>query len=525
MLETVTLTSADDQFAATPSYGETITTTYEYEHHQLHHVIYADGAEEETEEEYEYDPAGNLVSMIDRSGRETTTLYDLLNRPLVTTLPDPDGADPLSAPQFTYLYDSIGRDLRSADAVDSLTGYRYDPRGWLASLSGEQGYQEAYQYNGVGQLAAFTDALSRVTTYQYDDLARLTQILLPDPDAETANQPIVFGYDKDSRLETVTDQQDRTTDYDYNRRHWLTQVQLPAAVENDPRPETNYLYDDAGNVTSMTELVTDYGTPSYRTTDYFYDDLNRLDHVSLPTVQDGTGSNAHPLWTYKYDVYGRLTNVWDPVAYTRTADADSTQYVYNDLHQLTQALLPDPNPGDSDTSRPTTDYTYTLTGQVQQVTELVDALADPQVSRTTTYQYDALDRLIRSISPDPETGGGPDQGSNPTDPNLADPDSNTPFMVYGYDVAGNLTSESDAFGHETTYHYDRLYRQTGQTRVDPADTTRRRASATTWSAISSRSPTRKATPPPGSTTAWTAPRPRPTNWATRATSSTTWWAT
>ena len=218
--------------------------------------------------------------------------------------------------------------------MDSLTGYQYDPRGWLALLSGEQGYQEAYQYNGVGQLTAFTDALSRVTTYQYDDLARLTQILLPDPDAETANQPIVFGYDKDSRLETVTDQQDRTTDYDYNRRHWLTQVQLPAAVENDPRPETNYLYDDAGNVTSMTELVTDYGTPSYRTTDYFYDDLNRLDHVSLPTVQDGTGSNAHPLWTYKYDVYGRLTSVWDPVAYSTTEDADSTQYVYNDLHQL-----------------------------------------------------------------------------------------------------------------------------------------------------------------------------------------------
>ena len=108
-----------------------------------------------------------------------------------------------------------------------------------------------------------------------------------------------------------------------------------------------------------------------------------------------------------------------------------------------------------------------MTGQVQQVTELVKQNEYPVAddSRTTTYQYDALDRLIRSISPDPADGSAP----SGNDPNTADPGEDTPFMVYGYDVSGNLTSETDAIGNKTTYEYDRLYRQTKQTRVDLAD--------------------------------------------------------
>lgn len=99
---------------------------------------------------------------------------------------------------------------------------------------------------------------------------------------------------------------------------------------------------------------------------------------------------------------------------------------------------PDPDGAGALTS-PITQYRYDLIGNLT-------AVIDP-LNRTTSYQYDARNRLIRHTSPDPD-GTGPAVAS---------------FTGYSYDAVGNLTTVGDALGQTTRYGYDALNRRVSVT--------------------------------------------------------------
>jgi RHS repeat-associated protein len=122
-------------------------------------------------------------------------------------------------------------------------------------------------------------------------------------------------------------------------------------------------------------------------------------------------------------------------------------------------------------------YQYDANGNRTQIT-------DP-LSHVTTFQYDALNRLINTVQPIPQTGGtnpqigmtydGQSQLAKVTDPRslattytvdglgntgtLASPDTGTATSVF--DPAGDLTSRTDAKNKKATYTYDALNRLTG----------------------------------------------------------------
>ncbi len=75
---------------------------------------------------------------------------------------------------------------------------------------------------------------------------------------------------------------------------------------------------------------------------------------------------------------------------------------------------------------------------------------DP-LGNVTEYEYDALDRLIRIIQPDPDGQGALE----------------SPETQYAYDAAGRLTSVTDPLGRVTGYEYDALGRP-AQPRAKPA---------------------------------------------------------
>jgi len=124
----------------------------------------------------------------------------------------------------------------------------------------------------------------------------------------------------------------------------------------------------------------------------------------------------------------------------------------------------------------TWNYLYDPNGNRTQIT-------DP-LSHVTTFQYDALNRLIKTTQPIPQTGGTAptigttyderDQVTRVTDPRslstsytidglgntttLASPDTGTATSVF--DAAGDLASRTDAKNKRVTYVYDALNRLT-----------------------------------------------------------------
>ncbi|CDG81421.1 RHS repeat-associated core domain-containing protein [Janthinobacterium agaricidamnosum] len=131
--------------------------------------------------------------------------------------------------------------------------------------------------------------------------------------------------------------------------------------------------------------------------------------AAAQTVQNTT-------WSYLYDAAGNLSQTTDPLG-------RATNLSYDALSRLKQTLQPAPITG---ATRPATTYTYDGLDQISSVT-------DPR-SLVTNYTVDGYSNQTALASPD------------------------TGLSAQNYDLAGNLTSNTDARGKTTTYAYDVLNR-------------------------------------------------------------------
>jgi RHS repeat-associated protein len=198
-------------------------------------------------------------------------------------------------------------------------------------------------------------------------------------------------------------------------------------TQTDPLAnQTTWTYDPAGNLKSRKDA-------KLRTTSYDYDAANHLTSVTAP---------GPTVTSYGYDDVGNLTSRTD-------AKLHGTQYEYDAANHLTAVVSP---------TQQRWTYAYDAAGNL---TKMVDAggnaTPDP-ADRTTTYGYDALNRL--------------------TTINYSDA---TPDVILAYDANSNRTAMTDGAGSET-YTYDTLDRLTGVTRsrksfayvYDPASNLKKR---------------------------------------------------
>jgi YD repeat-containing protein len=123
-------------------------------------------------------------------------------------------------------------------------------------------------------------------------------------------------------------------------------------------------------------------------------------------------------------------------------NSNRTEYQYDVLNRLVRTIEADPDGGGGPLTSPTTQIAYDARGNVASAT---DARGN-----TTTSLYDDKNRLIESTGPDPD-GAGP----------LA-----APVTRYAYDLAGNLASLTDANGNVTQYQYDSRNRRVAMTDPD-----------------------------------------------------------
>ncbi|MCB8818802.1 RHS repeat-associated core domain-containing protein [Desulfosporosinus shakirovi] len=332
---------------------------------------------------YTFDNAGNMLSMINGKGKITQNGYGS-GSVLRTEI------DALNK-SITYKYDLAGNvaDVIDRNGNETTMGYDLGNR-LLSKLVAQTGDEVSYTYDNMGNRATMTD-VSGVSTYSYDANNRLLNV------AKGGANQINYTYDKAGNVLTVADSKGFTTSYTYDAAARMGTVKYTI---NGSAKTTNYTYDLNGNRQSI-------AYPGGITENYQYDKNNRLltlanaapagtvsnyqytyyDNGLQKTKQDSYGTT-----TYSYDGNGRIQQVNGP--------GKTTVYTYDEAgnrQSMDETYTSDQSSGYADQANQAdikyaikhSDYVYSDTNTLMQLTETMKNSAGTEVLRRITYnQYD-----------------------------------------------------------------------------------------------------------------------------------------
>jgi len=349
----------------------------------------AKGTLDEQVTAYERDASGRVVAWVDPLLRRTTYEYDARgNVTAVTQL-----AGTADAVTRGLTYDAYGNVLSTTDELGFETRYRYDDRGRLVAEVDPTNRETTYGYTGGGvRPTSVTDPAGKTTKLTYDgsDL-----VAAEDPLGRTTKLQVdVLG-----RTTAMTDPLGDTTRFDFDDGNQIRKI-------TDPRGrDTSYAFDPNGNPTSLTDARGTTHPATYDAMDElatWNDGLartHRIERDLLGNVTKATDRKGQ-LTTRKYDGLGRLTFV----GYGTGGTATSPTYAST--------------------------ITYTR-DKANRLTKVVDS-----VDGTTTFEYDALDRRTKEISPRGTIAYAHDKAGRRTSMTV----TGRPAVAYTYDDAGRPTA-------------------------------------------------------------------------------------
>ncbi|HEX7167567.1 MAG TPA: RHS repeat-associated core domain-containing protein, partial [Acidimicrobiales bacterium] len=396
---------------------------------------------------YEIDPVGRTTKVTDALGNTTSTSYtsnsNVKQRSIggaattfeYSALNAATGMQLDTGARYEYVYADPAhphQPTRITDPQGNQFDFAYDVPGNLDSMTNDLAVDNQVDVtrNAKGQVTVSSDPRDEVTGYQYDTAGNLKKITPPAPLGF-----VTLTNDALSRVKTVRDGKGQTETYTYDVLDRVTRI------DYQDGSSVVYTYDGDGNIVQTTDAL---GVVTMT-----YDQRNNL--VSRTTA-DGTTVS------YTYDGMGNLASITDP--------GGTVRYSYNAANLLAAVVEPDDDAivvsYDKDYNRSAVRYpngasVFTTYNDAKQVTKInalnasqqtlmsveysyVDpATGDDTVLRysakdkdgnVTAYKYDALNRLTRAKT------------TSPANAVLAD-------YVYGYDGAGNRTTESTFDGTVT----------------------------------------------------------------------------
>lgn len=445
------------------------TMTYEYDRVGRQTVIIDQVGNRAT---MTYDAGGRLATSIDPRGVVTTHLYDTVNRIKTLVAPVNNGIEGATERRIVQQYDAAQQlitlvmnsmvgvadqniTVNSYDADGNLETtrqgvggsvytYTYDKVERQTGVVGPLGTGTSYEFDVAGNRTAIQDAVGNRTTFGYDAANQMTTATTP------LGYETVYLYDVAGRPQSVRNPRgywstivydangrqhaeinalgDRTT-YTYDKVGQVLSIATPIAGQ-----VFQFTYDENGNV--LTEQTAEGNVTTYT---YYKNDLretakNPRSFVTttlydsagmVTTIVDQVGSTV-----YSYDFAGRLSS-------STNRNNDTTGFAYNNTWDQV-AVAVDPR-GFRVTS------TYDANGNLVSTSQYLDGSSGSARYRTTTFQYDAAQRLTTTISNDPSSG-------------LTG--TTTAVEVRGYDANGRLNTVVDPIGLVTTFQFDADGRQT-----------------------------------------------------------------
>lgn len=447
---------------------------------------------------FTYNSYGHIVTATDALNNTTTFTYDSSQR--LTKVAS--GSNTLA----TFGYDSIGRVASRTDATGLTLGFSYNNLNNVTQVSYPDGKSENFTFSGCCPylVDAVSDRAGRVTSYTHNALKRLTESENPEGGA------VRFGYDGNMNVTSLTDPNGNATSFAYDSQNRLV-AQTDAAGNS-----VAFAYDPAGLLTSktnarggkasytydvndnLTQVSYSDGTPSVQFT---YDAYNRPSQIqdaigstsltynagSHVTAFNGPFANIGASYdvlgrrvgmtpqggdalAYSYDSLGRLNEVKiggnrsytytyngaSPlVSYLTRPNGSVTSYSYDSLKRLTGLS------NETSASAVINSYAYTYDERDVRTSETITnglAITEAQ-SSLTTYDYNELNQLLRSVSPE---------------------------KLYTYDADGNLTKGYTPAGYAFTAAYDAENRMKSLSYSDASNNTYLTAYSYGWDSFLSK---------------------------------------
>ncbi len=321
----------------------------------------------------DYDPFGHATTVIDSNGVTTRTTFDALGRMLTSTVAGVPGCDtavdPLCATDLTTtrVYASLAGLLSSEQRpADNRTTYLYDDRGRLQTMTRgtasvplekiDYTYDPTTGKKATEVVSAFQNnawVTTKSETYAYTSDGNLQSVTHSD------GSSTVNSYLPDGTLSSVQDEKHTSpnTSYSYDGANRIVSVTQTLASAPGGQIVTQYAYDLAGNLASVTD-------PNGNLTTYLFDDFGRMQRQNSPV--SGTTS-------YAYDPAGNLLSTTD-------ANSATTTRVYDSLNRVTSAVTSRASASESVTS------TYDDSTPGNFGLGRLATMSDPTGS--TSYQYE-----------------------------------------------------------------------------------------------------------------------------------------
>lgn len=384
-----------------------------------------------TENFFEYDFNGNCLSEINGAGEEILYSYDGLNR---LTKQETNSGETRRIFRNYYNFRDIEASL---DGENNKTEYSYNLRGFLTNVrqysSTASGQESEYAYDGEGNISSFStgaigDNNKHFYKYELDALGRCVKEI--DPMGGIAQ----YEYDADGNLLQSIDKNGITTSYTYDGIGRLIKE------ENSKGQSLSYTYNGFDELTSITDgklsvknAYNNFGdtvnvTRNKNEESFTYDSAGRVITHTISDSDIGTLTSR-----YTYDILGRTTAI--------ETDGGREYISYDNAGRISEKSYPQ--------TGTVKKYTYYKDGALKSLLTYTEGKLTTtenieydkngnktlweQDGKITTYTYDGMNRL---------------QGVK---------ESNGVLTEYEFDSFGNISREYSLTpsGIKTTqYEYD-----------------------------------------------------------------------
>jgi RHS repeat-associated protein len=362
-----TYTPASKPATMTDTAGNAWSWTYDLHGNQIKAIDPSTGTTTSA-----YDPNGNLLSSTDARKVTLSTSYDQLNRQTAEYNTTGGATETASDELASWTYDTLEKGQLTSDSsytdgfgdttqtyTETVAGYTaiYQPTGDSVSIPSAQGklqgtYQDALQYN--------TAATSLPASQRYYSEGGLpNERVNDDYDAgsalsgfggtETYLNSITYnpyGQVLETSFGTQGEEFDQNEIYDNDTGRLLNSIdsvqQSAGSSTTSPIDDTAYTYDQAGLITSESDLQTGDTTPD--TQCFTYDNQDRLTaaYTDTAAVSSTTGSKTAQILgiggcTDTTPTAGKISGGPAPYAETFTYDALGDRVAQTQLNTTTAA--------------------------------------------------------------------------------------------------------------------------------------------------------------------------------------------